>query len=141
MSTRLKLASDIPQPREVRGEIKGTIGTHDFETAVGKASAYQEYIEITLIDKHDDGSAEEVYIRFPDDVPLNTALPLTGIKSREAWISFKTLTNPFAVQCKHATLRIDTLVISPFEVKGALYGDEANPNVVHPVNITFELKA
>ncbi|MGU3307550.1 hypothetical protein ACLBW8_14930 [Pseudomonas sp. M5A4_2d] len=139
MSAQLKLASDIPKPRDATGEVEGTIGDHVFKTTTGKWNVYDDTIDVLLIDKHDDCSVEEeVFIQFPSSIELNKELTLQGQKSTTAWISFKTATPPVAIQCTEASLYIETLSLSPFEVKGYVRGQTDDP--AHPVNINFHLK-
>lgn len=139
MSAQLKLASDIPAPRDASGEVNGTIGDHIFTTQIGQWSYHDGTVELFLIDKHDDGSvAEEVFIQFPSDVERNKGLTLQSQKAPQAWVTFNATKPPEIVQCTQATLFIETLEISPFNVKGRLSGktDDAD----HPVNIDFYLK-
>ncbi|PHN26099.1 hypothetical protein [Pseudomonas sp. ICMP 460] len=139
MSAQLKLASDIPKTRDASGDVNGTIGEHIFKTNTGKWSVHDDTVEVYLIDKHDDGSVEEeVFIQFSSDVEHNKELKLQTQRSPLAWVSFKAFNPPRVIQCIEATLFIETLSLSPFEVKGQLRGttDEAD----HPVDISFHLK-
>ncbi|KTC18717.1 hypothetical protein AO391_03985 [Pseudomonas marginalis ICMP 9505] len=139
MSAQLKLATDIPKTRDASGDVNGKIGDHIFKTDSGKWNVHDNTIEVYLIDKHDDGSvAEEVFIQFSSDVEHNKELKLQPQRSPLAWVSFKASKPPRVVQCIEATLFIETLSLSPFEVKGQLRGttDEAD----QPVDISFHLK-
>jgi len=139
MSARLKLASDIPKPRDATGDVNGTIGEHDFKTNTGTWNVYDDSVEVIIFDKHDDGSVEEeVFIKFSSDVALNKELTLQSQKLPLAWVSFKASVPPVAVQCTEASLYIETLSLSPFEVKGYVRGQTDDP--AHPVNINFHLK-
>lgn len=139
MSAQLKLASDIPAPRDASGNVNGTIGDHIFTTQIGKWSYHEGTVELSLIDKHDDGSvAEEVFIQFSSDVERNKELTLLPQKAPQAWVTFKATQPPEVVQCTQASLFIETLVLEPFNVKGRLIGATDDPD--HPVNIEFDLK-
>lgn len=139
MSAQLKLASDIPAPRDASGDVNGTIGDHIFTTQIGKWSYHNGIVNLFLLDKHDDGSvAEEVFIQFPSDVELNKELTLLPQKAPQAWVTFNANKPPEIVQCTQATLFIETLEISPFIVKGHLNG--ATDDTDHSVNIDFYLK-
>lgn len=140
MSTALKRASDEPEARTLTGEVKGTIGPHTFETSAGKFRIFKDRFEVTLIDRHDDGGSEEVRLTFPRKDATGTSLPLSASGTNaEAWISFKNPTAPYAIKYTTATLRIDKLVESPFELKGSLGQDEGNPDAEHRVDITFDV--
>lgn len=139
MSAQLKLASDIPAPRDASGNVNGTIGDHIFTTQIGKWSYHEGTVDLFLIDKHDDGSvAEEVFIQFSSDVERNKELTLLPQKAPQAWVTFKATQPPEVIQCTQASLFIETLVLEPFNVKGRLSGATDDPD--HPVNIDFDLK-
>lgn len=138
MAAQQKLASQTPAPRDVSGDVKGTIGAHVFKTKIGKYSHHDGTVQLYLIDKHDDGSVEEeVFIQFSSDVERNKELTLQAQKSPQAWVTFNADKPPRVVQCTKATLFIETLEINPFNVKGWLNGKTDED--AHSVNIDFTL--
>jgi hypothetical protein len=139
MSTTLNYASTLPKASDASGNVEGTIGEHVFETHAGTVILHEGSVLLTLIDRHDDGSAEEIYIRFSDNATPDQHLSLENQRTQEAWISFKTPTAPFAIQCTNATLHIETLVLIPLEVKGTLKGETDDPD--YPVAIAFHMTA
>ena len=139
MSTQMKLASDIPQARDVPGTVKGTIGDHPFETAYGKTHTYDGIVRLTLMDKHEEGGSEEAYIEFPDTAKAGDKLAFDSVRALTGWITFNHSPNPHALQLTQGVVRIDEFVLSPFKLKGNISATTESP--AHSVNIDIDVSA
>ncbi|WP_426132809.1 hypothetical protein [Pseudomonas sp. PWP3-1b2] len=120
MSTLLNLASDTKTPRSVKGTAEGTIGEHSFNFATGTVTYHNGKVQLTLSDKDDAETWEDIYMEFPDIVQPNAKLPLKGQKLVNIWISFVKSKDSSSLECPEGDLVIEELVLSPLKVKGTI---------------------
>ncbi|MCK6190800.1 hypothetical protein [Pseudomonas sp. EYE_354] len=131
-----KIPSSYPA---TTGVVEGSVGEHTFKTSEINVIQDNGVVMVTAIHRDDDGSSEEIYIQFPDNVKLDEELRLEKFKKTViVWVSFKGIKTPRVLPYEVGALVVQKFSSHPLQIKGYVVTGDTIVEKDHALNIKFD---